>query len=94
MSNGTEKLQALIEMVQAYKEDLATKNLLEAMGFFAIVELLETIQQTEEALYENLEAHIGALFETFRTLFQTRKKLTQSMKNLLHFGRVPAPVLA
>lgn len=88
MSNSTEKLQALIEKVQAYKEDLSTKNLLEALGFFAIIELLETIQETEEAIYNNLEAHIGALFETFRTLFQTRKKVTKLIKSALAFGRI------
>ena len=88
MSTPTEKLEALRQKVNEYRDSLTTKSLLEAMGFFALVELLEKAHQTGIAVTENLKAHIGAMFEVFSQMFDTRKKVNSKIHRL--FKNTPA----
>ncbi len=80
MSTNTEKLEALLLKVTEYKNILEIKSLLEAMGFFALLELLQEEYKTEIAVTSNLETHIGALFATLDTMFNPRLRVSKSIR--------------
>ncbi len=82
MSTNAEKLEALLLRVTEYKNNLEIKNFLEAMGFFALVEFLEEAYKTGVAITANLEAHIGAMFKILDTMFNSRIKVTNLMRQV------------
>lgn len=72
MPTATEKMQQLIEKVEAYRTNLSNKILLEALGFFALINLLKKIQDTEDAVAATLQDYIGAMFEMFEQMFDSK----------------------
>jgi hypothetical protein len=81
MSNVSEKLQRLIDRISEVKETIDLKNLLEAMGFFALFELFEQLNLTLEAIQENLQAHIGGFIDIFQSLTHSYQRVTQRLLN-------------
>ncbi len=78
MSTSAEKLLDLQNLIKEIRSNQELISFLDAMGFFALVEFLEKAYQTGVAVTANLEAHIGALFEKFRMMFELRKKIQQN----------------
>lgn len=70
MSNSNNKLEALFLKLKEVESDLTIKNLLEAMGFFALRDLYETVAITQNTVTQTLESYSGSAFVILRKMFE------------------------
>lgn len=65
-------LRELSIKIQELIESQNRSNLLESMAFFALLKLLKVIEYTEQAVTATLQDYIGAMFEIFEQMFDSK----------------------